>query len=330
MPQHHPFVKKIATALRHRCGVAEGSKLLVAVSGGADSVALLRAIAMIAPRRGWNLSLSVGHVQHHLRGDAAEQDAAFVAELADGMDLPMLRGDIDPAAAKGNLESRVRRMRYHALTEMADTVGATFIACAHHGDDQLETLLMRLMRGSSAKGMAAMAWRRKLSQHVLIRPMLAVSRDDVRGFLGEIEQTWCEDHTNADITRFRARLRRDVLPVLHDLRPDAAGRAAHIADHFRSIGEVVEQAISRAADHVTLVDGVATFGRIDARQFPQVVLAGLLRRLLREAGIEDDRLGGRVIMPMVRAICDRQGGSRTFTPAAAVKVTLTRDTIQIG
>ncbi|MCC7205416.1 MAG: tRNA lysidine(34) synthetase TilS, partial [Phycisphaeraceae bacterium] len=228
----HPLVRTVAGALRrHVLNKRQGGssrRLLVAVSGGADSVALLRAMLTLAGRRGWEMDLAVGHVQHHLRHQA-EDDARFVAELADKHGLAYLRADLDMTDAGGaNLEAVGRQKRYEALGVMVQSLGATHVLTAHQADDQLETLLMRLLRGASARGWSGMAWRRRLSPGSdvsLVRPMLAVSRDDVLDYLRAIGQTWREDHTNADVTRWRARLRRDVLPVLRDLRPDAAERA---------------------------------------------------------------------------------------------------------
>ena len=167
---HHPLVRAVAEGLRHHCGVREGARLIVAVSGGADSVALLRALAILAPRRNWNLNLAVGHVQHHLRKRGAEADARFVAALAKKLELPFLRADLEPPRpAKGNREDWARKERYGALAEMAQAFGASFMVTAHHGDDQLETMLMRLVRGCSVRGLAGMRWRRRLAGSLAAR-----------------------------------------------------------------------------------------------------------------------------------------------------------------
>ena len=218
--------------------------MIIAVSGGADSVALLRTLAALANRRTWQLKLAVGHIQHHLR-EEAEADAQFVAELSDQLDLPFLRTDLDLTQVRGNLESVARKERYRALRTMAAEFDASSIVTAHHGDDQLETLLMRILRGSSSRGLGCMAWRRKLqpgSPVVLLRPMLAVDRQQVVEFLGDLNQTWCQDHTNADRSRLRARLRHDVIPVLHDVCHDAAAKSVATADHMRQFHQVVESA----------------------------------------------------------------------------------------
>ncbi len=355
---HHQFVKRIAADLHRRCGVHEGAKVLVAASGGADSVALLRGLAMLAPRRRWRLELAVGHVQHHLRPpDEAEKDAQFVARLAKELDLPHLRADLDlpPSPLQGegrggggafenqvasdphpnplpkrergpgNIESWARRERYRALEEMADAIDATHIATGHHGDDQLETLIMRMLRGASVRGLRGIAWRRGR----VIRPMLRVTRNEVTDFLHALDQPWREDRTNTDTTRWRARLRRDVLPVLRELRPDAARKAAQLGRHFRGMQELLDHTIDLAADRLRIEDGLATIDRLEAREMPRVVLTGLLRRLLIESGVGADQLGGRIINPIVRAIRDREGGQRRFDLPGDRRIEVTRQVVKL-
>ena len=250
---YHPLVRRVAEGLRRRCGVRQGADVLVAVSGGADSVALLRAMALLAPRRGWRLRLEVAHVQHHLRGEDAEADAAFVRDLAAGLGLPYHRRDLSWHGQRGNVEDNARRMRYAALLEIAvacsedsasagEGGGARFVATAHHADDQLETLLLRLVRGTGLRGLRGIAWRRELGSEgvMLIRPMLAATREQAVDFLRAMAQPWREDASNQDTQRARARLRREVLPVLRDMRPGVATRAVRLADRVRAAVEALE------------------------------------------------------------------------------------------
>jgi tRNA(Ile)-lysidine synthetase-like protein len=327
---YHRFVRRTTAALRHRCGVGAGARIIVAVSGGADSVALLHALATIAPKRGWELDVAVGHVQHHLR-DEAEQDATFTAELAERLRLPYLRADLD-LPAKGNVEAGARKLRYAALADMARAFEAAFVATAHHGDDQLETMLMRLMRGASVKGMGAMAWRRALvhgSAVKLIRPMLATDHDTAVAYLRAIGQSWREDHTNHQRTRLRARLRADVLPPLKAIDADIGHKAVRMADHMRDAARLVDQAIDLAADRVVVTGNQASLDRIEARQLPRAALSGLLRRLLIEAGANRDALGQRVLGPIVRAARDGTGGRRRFDVGQGVCVVVTRQNVVI-
>ncbi len=262
-PSHAPLIKAVVRGLRHSCGVGDGAAVLVACSGGADSVALLRALHLLAGRRRWGLRLTVGHVQHHLRDDA-EGDAVFVAALADTLNLPYLRADLDLSGhvnGPGNVEAAARRARYAALRRLAREADARAVATAHHADDQLETLLMALLRGTTLRGLRGIAWQRPLhaappesapppeappspeaSDHLsaaahdirLIRPMLAATHADALAFLHQLGQPWRDDPTNADRSRTRARLRHDVVPVLRDLRPTVARQALRLSDHARA------------------------------------------------------------------------------------------------
>lgn len=346
---HHPFVKAVASALRQRCRIPAGAVLVAGVSGGADSVALLRALAAIAPRNPWRLTLTVGHVQHHLRDDA-EADAAFVAELAESLGLPMERRDVQPreaAAADGaNLEAVARRLRYAELADIARACDADAVAVAHHGDDQLETLLMRLMRGSSITGMRGMPYRRALTREqphptpLLIRPMLGQSHAQAIAFLNDIGQPWREDSTNADLSRTRARLREQVLPVLRDMKPDVASQANRFAEHARDVSAVLRQAIAHAhrdvvrtpsdADGQSKRKGHATLDRAAARLLPRAVLVGLLRSSLMTAGAREDRLTRPAMQPLLRAVRDHVGGERRYEFANGVIATVTRDSITIA
>jgi tRNA(Ile)-lysidine synthase len=239
-PNLHALVRRVAHGLRHRCGVGAGEAVVVAVSGGADSVALLRAMHLLAPRRTWGQRLVVAHVQHHLRDDA-EDDARFVAQLAATLGLPFARRDVHPLHHGGNVEATARRQRYAALAQIAREHDATFIATAHHADDQLETLLMRLVRGTGVAGLRGIAWKRpaeaKGHEPVVrvIRPMLAATHDQALDFLGQLQQPWRDDRTNRDTTRLRARLRHDVLPHLRHLHPRVAQHALALADDVRAL-----------------------------------------------------------------------------------------------
>jgi len=257
---YHPLMRRLTHGLRRRCGVREGDAILVAVSGGADSVALLRGLRLLAPKRRWRLTLHVGHVQHHLRPlEEAEADAQFVEALTDELGLPFHRRDIDVPA--GNPEAQARKRRYAALAEMARDADASSIATAHHADDHLETILMRLLRGTTARGLRGIAWKREIkaekrkngktenpeafalsaihdppSAMILIRPMLAATHAEAIDFLEAQGQPWREDATNTDRARTRARLRHEVLPVLRDLRPSVARKVLELSDALREQG----------------------------------------------------------------------------------------------
>ena len=186
---------------------------LVAVSGGADSVALATAIARLAPA-GARGQLVIAHADHGLRAESVA-DGDFVRALAERLGVRFVGRRLDVAAAAGRegLEGRARRLRYDFLAEAAHEAGARHVMVAHTADDQAETILHRLLRGTGVAGLAGMRRARRLADGVaLIRPLLHVSRASVRAFLAATGQEWREDATNADPARARNFLRHEILP----------------------------------------------------------------------------------------------------------------------
>lgn len=318
--RRHPFARKVAWAMRHRCGVRPARRdpgpLLLAVSGGADSVALLRAMAALAPMRGWGLRLVVGHVDHGVRAESKD-DARFVAELTERLLGPgrFTLHTLDPTELRGNHEAALRALRYAALAEAARRCAARSVVTAHHADDQLETVLMRVMRGAGARGLAGMAWRSRIPSDRgtlrLLRPMLAVTHDEAIAFLRDIDQPWREDATNRDATRWRARLRRDVLPVLREMRPGVAGKAVQLGDHLRGAHRVLRQ--QAAALEARAASGPQTLNRDALRSADPEAVATLLRRWLVRTGARRDALSRSRMDPVIAAIRDKHSERRVFS-----------------
>ncbi|MEM7680961.1 MAG: tRNA lysidine(34) synthetase TilS [Planctomycetota bacterium] len=233
-------MRSVARGLRRKAQTPEGASILVAVSGGADSVCLLRSLTLLAPRRRWRHRLVVAHIHHGLRGADADRDAEFAEHLADTLGLAFTRRDLQGLADQpGNLQASARQARYAALHHLAQTHRCGFVAVGHHADDQLETMLLRLIRGAGPVSFGGMAWARPIEPNAqvrLIRPMLAVDPADARTFLQKLDQNWREDPTNHNADRqARARLRRDVLPALKALHPGAAQNAVRLADRLRGL-----------------------------------------------------------------------------------------------
>jgi tRNA(Ile)-lysidine synthase len=217
-----PLVHLVRRRLRALPDAANG--IVVAVSGGADSVALLRALdASRSPRQPF--PLIVAHLNHQLRGGDSDADEAFVADLharliAAGrprLTLCIARRDIAAQArAEGaNLEALARRERYRWLAEAARTHGVFRIATGHTANDQAETILHRLLRGSGLRGLRGIAAQRELEPGLtLVRPLLSATREQVLAYLGELGQSYREDATNSDLRYTRNRLRHELLPHL--------------------------------------------------------------------------------------------------------------------
>lgn len=343
MNRQPSFVKEIAHALRQRCHLARDCRLLVAVSGGADSVALLRAMTSLMDKRGWSIRLAVGHVNHQLR-TVSHEETRFVQTLASDLGLPFFEATLTPPRLESrqtttdnqpaeNIEKWARQARYAALQAMAMTFDASGVVAAHHADDQLETMLMRLMRGSSVQGLAGMKWRRKLaagSELQLLRPMLGTTHEQAVDYLNSLDQTWCEDHTNTDTTRLRAALRAKVLPELKALSPKLASRVMHASEQLHGAGQMLAAAVKQAIhEHVTqAVDGLCV-DRPGARAMTPAVLQGMLRELLMGAGVASDSLRREVVMKLAAAMQDNDGSTRRFVFSNGVVATMNRTSLMI-
>lgn len=304
MSSYHPLVRSLSRTLRERCGVAEGDAVLLAVSGGADSTALLRACALLAPKRGWKLRLGVAHVQHGVRREA-QAEARSVEATAERLRLPFFRVDLEPSTFKGrNLEEAMREARYDALARIARDNGFGFLATAHHADDQLETLLLRLCRGCRPEAMAGIAWRRELEPGLhLIRPLLDIEHADAMDFLHGLGQAWHEDASNGDEARARAKLRLRVVPALKELHPDAARKATALADAVREsdCGTTSDDPCHDAAPH--------RLSRDEARGMSSTALRQRLKAMLHGAGIS--RINSALLAQLAVLCADASGKRRS-------------------
>ncbi len=199
--------------------VSSGDHLLVAVSGGADSVCLLLLLQELRQELG--ISLSVAHVEHGIRGEESRQDMAFVRDLSEKLSLPCFCLSCDaPTFSKDrglSLEEAARMLRYELLEEARKKAAADKIVLAHNKNDVAETLLFQLLRGSSLEGMGGIAPVRGN----LLRPLLAVERSEIEAYLQEKGQAYCTDSTNEDTAYSRNKLRHQVLPLLQEINPRA-------------------------------------------------------------------------------------------------------------
>jgi len=219
-----PLARKVKAWLRSQNAAFGG--LVVAVSGGPDSVALLCLLLELAPRS-VSGPVIVAHLNHQLRGAESDADEAFVRELYAGLATScgvalQLRCElIDVAgtasAAGANLEGTARRLRYDWLGRVAQEAGVAWIATGHTADDQAETVLHRLLRGTGLKGLRGIAARRLLLPGVeIIRPLLPVRRADLLAYLREIGQGFRTDSSNSDPRYTRNRIRHQLLPLLRE------------------------------------------------------------------------------------------------------------------
>lgn len=210
------FPGKVKRHLREQGMILPGSRVLAAVSGGADSVALLRVLLELKAELG--MVLAVGHFNHLLRGAESDADEAFVADLAThhGMELFQTRQDVAGYALANrlSLETAGRSLRYEWLGQIAVEYKFDRVAVAHTVDDQAETVLMKFLRGAGTKGLAGIYPVVDAEAFCLVRPLLGVSRAEVKEYLETLEQPWREDESNLDPRFRRNRVRHELLPLL--------------------------------------------------------------------------------------------------------------------
>jgi tRNA(Ile)-lysidine synthase len=269
--------------------------LVVAVSGGPDSVALLR--ALIDVRGDLPVPLVVAHLNHQLRGSESDGDEAFVVDLharmvaagVENLHLTHEKIDLHRLAAEqgGNLESLARKERYRWLTEVATRYSLHHVATGHTANDQAETVLHRLMRGAGLDGLRGIAFRRPLSPGVeAVRPLLHITRDQVMAWLEEIGQPARHDSSNDDPTFTRNRIRHELLPLLaRDYNPRivevlmrlAAQAEESFSEEEESAGELLRQAEKPRAAGVVVLDAACL-----RQASPRLVRAALRQVWQRE------------------------------------------------
>jgi tRNA(Ile)-lysidine synthase len=233
--------------------------VVVAVSGGADSVALLRVLLAAEehrPRR-----LIVAHFDHRLRPNSAA-DARFVADLARRSELPFELGEADVASlakVEGDgIEAAARRARYKFLEEAADRHRAHFIATAHTADDQVETVLHRILRGTGVAGLRGIREVRAFfgrQDLYVVRPLLAVRRAEILQYLREIDQPFCEDPSNADPRFTRNRIRHKLLPVLeHSYNSAVVDAILRLSDTAAGAQSVIDELVDDLFEEAVSID----------------------------------------------------------------------------
>lgn len=242
-PKPRSVVDVVQTALERR--EVQNQRIVVGVSGGADSVALLRILCEL--REPARLTIAVAHFDHGLRADSAD-DSGWVQQLCGELHFECFLGAPMSPGPATHVEAWARKERYDFLTAVARNAEARWVATAHTSDDQAETVLHHIIRGTGLAGLAGMPVVRRLADDVrLIRPCLAISRASLRSYLLNCEQEFREDPTNSDLRFTRNRIRNEVLPFISErmgrnpssallkLAEQARGAAGLLRQHARRI-----------------------------------------------------------------------------------------------
>lgn len=259
------MLSKLTAFIREYGLIAPGDRVVCAVSGGADSVALLFALYLLRERLG--ITLEAAHFNHRLRGDESDADEAFVKELCFRYDIPLHLGAGDVRPGKKGLEAAAREARYAFLRSIPGK-----IATAHTADDNAETVLMHLVRGTGLKGLGGIA----PENGSVIRPMLTVTRAEVEAFLNEYNLSHREDSTNAADLFLRNRIRRQVMPLLTRENPSLAEKLSDMALGLRQDEAYLTHLAGNTLPPVPAL-----------RELPPPLRTRALERFLKENGVPE-------------------------------------------
>ena len=242
------LVEQIERSIRERRLFRRGRRIVVAVSGGVDSMVLLRMLNVLAPKYGWRLA--VAHFNHQLRGRSSDADERLVRQTAKKLGLPFVggRGDVRgfSRANKLSLEMGARRLRHDFLARAAARLKSGSIALAHHADDQVELFFLRIFRGSGGEGLSGMKWRNASPgdpKRALVRPLLDVSKSELEAFARDNKTAFRQDASNLRLDIRRNRIRRELLPLLRrDYQPALDRVVLRLMDIAGAEAEFVGQA----------------------------------------------------------------------------------------
>lgn len=275
------FISRVGAFASAHCLFVRGGKYIVALSGGADSVALLLAMCSMAAE--WQIEVEAAHCNFRLRGDESDRDENFCKALcaAHGVPLHLIHFDTREYASLHHvsIEMAARRLRYDYFERLRHDIGADGICVAHHRDDSVETVLLNLVRGTGIRGLRGIQPR----NGNILRPMLSVSRSEIVGFLDSLGQPYVTDSTNLVPDVKRNKIRLQLMPLLQQLNPNVAQSIFETSLRVGEAVNVYDDAVGRAVAEV--VDGAevsveapvsVSISRLLAQVSPESVLFHLL------------------------------------------------------
>lgn len=295
------MLKNILEIVKTHKMIQTGDHILCAVSGGADSVALLR--AMLQLRTQLDIDVCACHLNHALRGEESERDEAFVRALSERLHVPLRvkKCDVKKYAEEQNLgiEEAGREIRYTFFNEIAEELGAQKIATAHTLDDNFETMIFHLARGTGTQGLRGIPPVR----HNVIRPLRNCTRRDIESYLYTINQPYVIDSSNESLDYTRNRIRREVIPVLRAINPraaQAAGRTAELLrrdeSYLREQAVIACQAVAEEAQDGCLLDCTGLI------QMPEALQGRMIRQVLRTVGMPMGQCTAGVIRKIIATL----------------------------
>ena len=324
-----PLLHRVVKTVRARALFEPGQHLLVAVSGGPDSVALLRLLHRLSFR--WRLRLTAVHCNYGLRGRESEEDQAFVMALCESLAVPLrcIALDVRARPRRVSLQAQARELRYSAMARLAEDVEADRIVVGHTADDQAETVLLWMLRGAGLTGLAGMPAQR---DGVIVRPLYEVSRRHLVSFLDEAGQSYRQDSSNAKRLYTRNRIRHELVPVLTRIAPAAMTALCRTADLCREDDQYLDEQAQTLGSSLIRVDSEGRYS-VDRHQFLAQAPA-LQRRLVRQLfrGMHPvRRVPAVATIELVRRLfSSKPGGPRRYAGGVHVRVTQAAVVVQPG
>ena len=259
----HVFEETVERFIIDENLIPAGARVLLGISGGADSMAMLNAMFELGKNRRFDLTLFVAHINHQLRGELANRDEAMVIAqaIAMGIKFETARIDVKNFAQANSLsiETAARLLRREALIQIADKFGCGIIATAHHKNDNAETLIHRLKRGTGYRGLAGIWPSRKFGAKTFIRPLLGVSRNNIIDYVGAANIPFSHDHTNEDTTITRNFIRHKLLPTLQaQASGDLSEELFALSIHARGLAMLLEKHARTIWQQAALVESKST------------------------------------------------------------------------
>ncbi len=280
------FVKNVADTIRHYDMLRSGERVLAAVSGGPDSVAMLK--ALLDTRRKLKIEVLVANMDHGIRGPESERDSEFVKELSGRHGLVFIHKKI--SLKKGSkeamsLEERAREERYGFLLKAAREAGCQAVATGHTIDDQAETVLMRMISGASPSAIGGIPPVRYEGGIRIIRPLIRVEKNDILRFLRGCGWGFVEDSTNKATDYARNKVRHDIIPFLEQYNPRLKRSLANLADGMREELEALRADKAKAlSDVCSLAGGHVSAAISDMMLQPRALRKEIFKELLRRSG----------------------------------------------
>ena len=314
-----PLLHRVVRTIRFRKLLRHGQHVLVAVSGGPDSVALLSLLHHL--RSSWSLTLTAVHCNYGLRGSESAGDQEFVDSLCRELGVPLQVKTIDLRSrpARSSLQAVARACRYHVFREVAAGCGVDCIAVGHTADDQAETVMLWMLRGAGLTGLSGMP---AIRDGAIVRPLYDVTRREILAYLEQAQLTFREDSSNGKPLYLRNRIRHEVMPVLRRLAPSTVASLCRLADLCREDDRYLEQHVDELCGVKDIVqsDGSWTIQPAVFRGFNKAVQRRLLRALLRSSDSQQRAPHWNMVERVLQTVSNGLWGSTIPLPSGRIAV----------